>query len=320
VSITISDISNLLVQSVPQVFADGTTRETYFSRLISKRPPTKAGGSQWKFKTTGVTAAAVAEGDPLPAASKFTQLDPQLNAAYFAAAIEITDETMHQIESGLIVFSDYLAQTVADAMVALQSSIESATVAGLNATNGFVGLDLWASDTGSPAGINRATYSAWQAYFNDASGTPRPLTMALMRDVADVLVGTRQGRFTHVCMAPSKATVYSGLSGAGQVQRVFNVNNGDMGSTPAVGIGSALDVMKPFSYFDEAPCLKVPTMPSDVVWFLDLDAIHYEEIHPITVSEPRRTNNRSTVWDITTGLTLVVPNPYKNCAAVADLS
>lgn len=319
-AIAIADISNLLIQSVPQVFADGTTRNTYFSRLIPTRPASKAGGSQWKFKNEGATAAAVAELDPLPEATKFTQLDPSLNGAYFAAALEISDETMNQIDSGLIVFENYIDQQVQDVIIALRSQIETATVGGLNATNGFTGLDLWASDTGTPAGINRATYSAWQAYFNDASGTPRPLTMSLMRDVADVLTGTRQGRFTHVCMSPTKASTYSGLSGAGQVQRVFNVNNGDMGSMPVVGVGSGLDVLKPFGYFDEAPCYKVPTMPSDVVWFLDLEEIHYEEIQPIRVSTPTRTIRRSTIWDVSIAMTLVVPNPFKNCAAVADLS
>lgn len=319
-AIETSDISNLLIQAVPQIFVDGTTRKTYFSRLIQKRPPTKAGGSQWKFKTTGVSASAVAELDPLPSASKFTQLDPQLNAAYFAATIEISDEVMNQINSGLIVFGDYIDQTVQDAVVALQDAIEDATVAGLNATNGFVGLDLWASDTGSPAGISRATYSAWQAYFNDASGTPRPLSMAILRDVADTLVGTNQGGFNCVTFSPAKATTYNGLSGVGQVQRVFNVGNGDTGQMPPVGIGNGMDVMKPFGYFDEQPCYRLPTMPADVVWFLDLNEIHYEEIQPVIVSAPRRTERRSWVWDITTGLTLVVPDPKKNCAAAADLS
>jgi hypothetical protein len=302
------------------MFSDGTTRGTYFSRLIPTRPASRAGGSQWKFKASGATAAAVAELDPLPSATKFSQLDPQLNGAYFAAALEISDETMNALEAQPTQIGDYVAQQVEDCIVALRSQIESATVAGLNATNGFTGLDLWASDTGSPAGISRVTYSNWQAYFNDNSGTPRALTMSLMRDVADVLTGTRQGAFNAVAMAPSKATVFSGLSGAGQVQRVFNVNDGSIGSTPVVGIGSAADVLRPFSYFDEAPCYKVPTMPSDVVWFLDLNEIHYEEVQPIRVSQPRRTEARSTVWDITVGMTLVVPNPYTNCAAVADLS
>lgn len=315
-----SDISNLLIQNVPQVFADGTTRGTYFSRLISTRPPTKAGGSQWKFKSSGTSAAAVAELDPLPGASKFTQLDPQLNAAYFAASIEISDETMNQIDSGLIVFEDYVDQLVQDAITALRDEIESATVAGLNATNGFVGLDLWVSDTGSPAGISRTTYAAWQAYFNDNSGTPRPLSMSIMRDVADTLVGTNQGRFDTVVMAPAKATTYSGLSGAGQVTRTYNVGSGETSQMPPVGIGSGQDVMKPFSYFDEAPVYRVPTMPTDVVWFLDLSEIHYEEVQPIRVSAPRRSERRSTIWDITIGLNLVVPNPAKNCAAAADLS
>lgn len=319
-SIIISEITNVLVPFVPQFFADGTTRGTYFSRLIQTRPATKAGGSQWKFKQSGASASAVAELDPLPAATKFSQLDPQLNGAYFAAALEISDEAMNALEAAPTQIPDYMARQVEDLVVALRSQIETATVAGLNAINGFTGLDLWASDTGSPAGINRAVYSNWQAYFNDNGGTPRALSMALMRDVADTLVGTRQGSFNAVCMSPSKATVYSGLSGAGQVQRIFNVENGQASGMPAVGIGSGSDVLRPFGYFDEAPCYRVPTMPSDVVWFLDLNEIHYEEVQPVRVSAPRRTEARSTVWDVTIGLTLVVPNPYKNCAAVADLS
>lgn len=319
-AITLSDISNLLVQQVPQAFADGTTRGAYLSRLIQHRPYTKAGGSQWKFKSSGVTAAPVAELDPLPAASKFTQLDPQLNGAYFAAAIEISDETMNQIESGLVVFSDYVVQTINDAIVSLNREIEEATVAGLNATNGFVGLDLWASDTGSPAGISRSTYSAWQAYYNDNSGTPRAMSATLLRDVADTLVGTNEGRFNGVFFSPTKATTYSGLSGVGIPVKNFNVNNGEMMSAPVVGVGSSTDVMRPFSFFDDAPCFRVPTMPNDVVWFLDLEEIHYEDVQPIRVSAPRRSERRSTIWDITTALTLVVPNPKKNCAALADLS
>jgi hypothetical protein len=318
--IIISSISNIIIPMTPQVFADGTTRGTYFSRLIPTRPASKAGGSQWKFKASGSTASARAELDPMPAATKFTQLDPQLNGAYFATTLEISDEAMNALEANPTQIPSYLDQQVEDAIVALRSQIETATVAGLNATNGFVGLDLWVSDTGSPAGIDRTTYSNWQAYYNDNSAVARPLTMTLMRDVADTLVGTRQGSFNCVAMAPSKATTFSGLSGAGQVQRVFNVNNGDMGGLPPVGVGAAADVLRPFGYFDEAPCYRVPTMPSDVIWLLDLNEIHYEEVQPVRVSAPRRSERGSTVWDITVGLTLVVPNPYKNCAAVADLS
>lgn len=319
-SVIVDSISNILIPMVPQVFSDGTTRNTYLSRLISHRPASKPGGSQWKFKQSGASASARAELDPMPAATKFTQLDPQLNGAYFASVLEISDEAMNALEAGTTQIGDYLSQAVDDAIIALNDAIESATVAGLDASNGFVGLDLWVSDTGSPAGISRSTYAAWQAYYNDNSGTPRALSMSLMRDVADTLVGTNQGRFNGVFMSPSKATTYSGLSGAGQVQRVFNVNNGDMGAMPTVGIGSANDVLRPFGYFDEAPCYRIPTMPSDVIWLLDLNEIHYEDVQPIRVSAPRRTERGSTVWDITVGLTLVVPNPKKNCAAVADLS
>lgn len=317
-SISTADLTNLIVQHVPQIFADGTNRETYLRRLIRSGPATRAGGSQWKFKDSGSTATNLAEYDPLPAADNFTQQDAILAAAYFASVIEISMETMDQIDDGSIVLGNYLDEQVMDALKGIESAVETATAGGT--TGNFLGLGSWILDTGSPAGISRTTYSNWQAYTLANSSTPRPLTMALMRDAADTLRGTRQGRFTAVLMSPSKASVYRGLSGVGQAQAVFNISSGERGITPPVGVGSAIEPLQPIGLFDEVPVYSIPTCPSDKVWFVDLDAIHYEVVRAPRVSDPRPTSRRSNIWEIAVGLNLVVPNPYKNCAAIVDLS
>lgn len=311
-----TDIDNLIRQYMGQAFEDGTTRQTYLRKLIKTTGPSKAGGSQWKFTDAGISGAAVGEGDPLPAAERFTQLDPQLNAAYFAATIEVTDETLDKIETGELVLADYVMAQVMDASVGLDDQIEAATVAGTNATNGFVGLGAWGLDTGSPAGLSRTTYANWQALTLDNSAVNRPLSMSLMRQAADTLLGTNQGRFNAVLMSPTNATVYQGLSGVGQAMNVYNV---DSGAQRAVGYGSALDVLAPIGLFDGVPVYRIPTMGSSVVWFADLDKIHYEQVRQIRVSEPRRTEARTTVWDISVGINLVVPNPMKNIAAITDI-
>lgn len=303
----------------PQAWADGTRRKIYLRQLFQTTGATKAGGSQWKFQDTGIEGAAAAELDPLPAAEKFTQLDPQLNAAYFVATVEISDETMDKIDSGEIVLANYVEAQIGDAVKGLDRQIEEATAAGLNAINGFVGLGLWGLDTGSPAGLDRNTVTNWQAYTKDNGAVLRPMTMALLRDVADTLLGTNEGRFTHVLMSPTNATIYRGLSGVGQAQAVFNIGSGEMGITPPVGVGSSMDVMRPIGLFDEAPVLRIPTLGSSVVYFVDADEIHYEQVRVIRISDPRRTERRSTLWDISVGINLVVPNPMKNIAALTDI-
>lgn len=312
-----SNIDNLLRQFAPQAWADGTTRQTYLRKLISTTGPSKAGGSQWKFKDAGISGAAVAEGDPLPAAEKFTQLDPQLNAAYFAATIEITDETLDKIETGELVIGDYTAMQLDDALIGLEDQIEAATVAGINATNGFVGLAAWALSTGSPAGLSRVTYPNWQALTVDASSGP--LTMSLLRQLSDGLLGTNQGKFDAVLMSPANATIYQGLSGVGQAINVYDVSNGGL-QGKSVGIGNAMDVMSPIGTFDGVPVYRIPTMPSSVVWLINRAAVHYEQVRAIRISDPRRTEARSYVWDVSVGINLVVPSPMKDVAAVVSIA
>ena len=317
-AITSSDLTNLIVQYVPQIFSDGTTRSTYLRKLIQTKAATRAGGSQWKFKNAGATASVLSEYDPLPASSKFTQLDAILDAQYIAGVIEISDESMDMIDSNALVLSDYLVEQINDSLVSIDSQLETLTVGGVNGK--FVGLGAWALDTGSPAGISRASYSNWQAFTAANGAVPRAFTEALMRSTMDTMLSTRQGRPTAILMSPSKATAFRGFTGVGFATNTFNIGSGETGLVSPSGLGNASNMLQPVGLYDEVPVYRIPTMPSDKVWFLDLDAIHYAQVRAPRVSEPRRTDRRSTIWDISVGVNLVVPNPTKNCAAIVDLS
>jgi hypothetical protein len=313
--VSVSDITNLIVQYTPQVFADGTGRETHLRKLIRSTPVTRPDGSQWKFIDSASVGTLVNEGDPLPASQNFTQQDAILQSAYVTTSIEISFETMDALLNGGLVVGDYVAEQVASAVKGLDKKIEDLSVGGTSGK--FVGLGTWGLDTGSPAGINRAVYTGWQAYVNANGGTPRALTMNLMRTTMDTFLGTKQGRATAVLMSPSKATTYRGLSGVGQAQATFLAGPGVLAPT---GLGDARDILAPCALFDEVPVYRIPAMGSDKIWMVDLDAIHYEQNGQVKVHDMGRTQNRHYQWVVEVGINLVVPNPATNIAAIVDLS
>lgn len=319
-TVTISDIAELIQEFLPQKFADGTARDVYLRRLIPEVDASAAAGSQWKFKDTGAEASLVNELDPNPAPEQFTWQDVYVATAEFVVTLEVSNRSLVAINRGQLSIDSYVERQIADAQTAMEKKVEEATVGGL-ASNGFIGLRSWASDAGSPGGINRALFTNWQAYVNANGGVGRPLTMDLMRATSDALIGnTRQGRHTAVLMSPSKATLYRGLNGVGQAQAVFNIGSGERGIMPPVGVGSAAAPLQPIGIFDESPVYRIPSMGGDVVWFLDLDGIRYERVQGAQVSEWTRTNRRSYAMDVTMMLNLVVENPMKSCAAIIDLS
>lgn len=315
--IQLSDINNLIVQYVPQFFADGTARGQYARRLIRKSGLTRTDGSQWKFIDTAATAVRTSELDPLPSASNYTQQDAILKSAYVRSVIKISDETLDSINRGGLILDNYLEDQIAQSIASIEAQVESLTVGGTDGN--FVGLGAWALDTGSPAGISRSTYSNWQAYTNDNSGTPRAMTVTLLRDVMDTLLKTKQGRCTAIFMSVDKATTLGGLTGVGLPTRSFDVGQA-MGNVANMGFGDARDVLLPVHMFDNVPVYRIPSMGNDKVWFLDLDQIRYEQADAPIVSEAVRKDDGSYQWDIRLPVNLVVPNPAKNCAALIDLS
>ena len=315
--ITSADIENLIVQMMPQYFADGTTRGLYARRLIEQRGLSRTDGSQWKFTDSAPTASVTSEGDPLPAASRATQQDAILKSAYVRSVIQVTDETLDSINNGGLILDDYLEGQILQCIRSIESQVETMTVGGT--TGLFQGLGVWALDTGSPAGISRSSYSGWQAYTNANGGTPRAFTEALMRSTLDTFLSTKQGRASAIFMSVAKATAFSAFTGGGMVPRTFSTNLSNMTNQ---GFGSALDVLQPIAMYDNVPVYRIPTMGDDKVWFLDLgpEAIHYEAAPAPVVSEKVRKDNGSDQWDVRYAINLVVPNPGKNCAALVDLS
>lgn len=317
--ITIDDVASLIQEFVPQRAANGCADETYLRRLIPEVDASAAAGSQWKFQDTAPEASGVNEMDPNPAPEQATWQDVFVSTAEFVVTLEISNRTLVALNRGQTSLDNYVNRQVEAAYKALEKKIEDATVGAL-ASNGFIGLRSWVSDTGSPGGINRGVFANWQAYVNSNSGIGRPLSMPLMRATSDALLGpTRQGSHSAVLMGTSQSTAYRGLSGVGQAQAVFNIGNGERGIMPPVGVGSAQNPLQPVGLFDESPVYRIPSMAGDLVWFLNLMGIRYERLQTATASEWRAGNKRNYFMDIVCMTNLVIDNPMKDCAAIIDL-
>lgn len=325
-AVDLSQITGILRAHAPQMWVDAVARNPYLYNMIAKVPATGAKGSEWSITYSGAEATGFQEDDPLPAATQDDTLQAVQNAGYFRSILKITGHAEDALRNGdLVLLGNYLTSQMQSQIVGLTKTVHDAILGGADTQSGFVGLSSWFNNTGSIAGIDRATYPAASAFISSNGGTPRALTQALMNTVANGMVQTRQGSFNLVLGAINQVENFLALSAAagGRPIHNFNVTPADTGSIALpVGFGSSTNALAPMARFRGADVVAVPGMATDRLWFIDWSTpqnIALEVVRNISVKELAPTDDNMR-WQISVGLALRVTNPYKTLGAIVDLS
>lgn len=314
-------ITNVLRKHRNQFFADAVTKRSAMYNLLRKEGPSSPQGPTWQVKVASNGSASLfVEGGTFPAAGNFEQVEATLPWGHYVALITLTGTAERQLEigGGDAKIINYFRQQLTDANAQIVDLMHDHTLGGNNTATvngqtaqGIIGVTAAIGDTGSYAGISRSTYTVWQSYVNDNSGTPRALTIALMDDCHNNLVDVRGGSYNAVLMSQTQFDNYTQLS-SGVPSPHFQIpGTGPASLTFNAGYTGAT--------YKGRPVLVIPGYNTSRIDFVNLDALSIELLRPITVSEPRRQND-DTYWDITIEPQMKLRNPYMDAASLQDLS
>lgn len=129
-------------------------------------------------------------------------------------------------------------------------------------TTDMDGLPQILLDTGTYAGIDRATYTFWQSYLNDA-GTDRDITIALMQDMMQNLADR-----------PRKAKINLILTDYAQFDNYGNLLTGQRRFRPTETLDGAVMTID----FQGIPIARVPGYTSNRMDFLQKNTLKYASL------------------------------------------
>lgn len=313
-------LTDTLIEETNQTFVDACNNDQFLYNMIKKVGPSGNGKSTWQFINARPTAKGFREGDTFKNPDRFTQEKPELPPGYFHQVLSVTGHARDALKNAsALQISDWLMQQYAIAAESMINEIEEAIYGGDDTDSEFVGLGSAIDDGNTYATINRASETKFRAYVNDNSGTPRALTVALLNTTHNAITQTNRAKYNTILASPTQVAAWRALAAdvsklGGQVQVTGNIYNQVTGTGTQEFGASGL-------WFYGVQVTQVPGYPTDRIDFLDLTPMNCKiEMHrDFEVSAPERVND-DTVWDITTGQTLVLVNPRRGSGRLADLS
>lgn len=312
--IDFTKVSPIVQEFAPQLFVDTITRRSEFYNLIRKVSPTSPQGPRWQVKTAGASnASPFAEGDAAPAADEFERVQASLDWGKYHTTVSLGGLSAKVLAAASSTYiQNYIQEQFRDSFEDMVDEINADMLGGAT-TNGITGITAAIADSGTYAGISRSTYSSWQSYVNDNTGTPRALTIALMDTVHNNLVDTNGGNYDVILCDQDQFDNFTALSsgnGSPAAQR-FNVGPGQ----------SALEAIAGFTgaRYKGRPVLPIPGYTSGRMDFVRLEALTVEVLSPFMVT-PLGKTNADMRWYGEVYLQMKLRNPKKDAAALTDLS
>lgn len=177
----LSNLPELLKEVFETPFVESVPRDNALLQRISKKAA-KRDVVQWKIHYAGnESAGSYAETDEAPDAGMQSYIEAEIPIRLNWVTFGVTGLLEAATEGDgawLAALSSETREALEDLKNALNDQMLAFTKE--NPTD-LDGIGVIVSDTGTYAGINRATHSFWRSYVNDAE-EPRPLEISLMQD------------------------------------------------------------------------------------------------------------------------------------------
>lgn len=319
-TMNLADVTDVIVRTAPNYFADATKYEGFLYNRIAKTPASDPVGPRYFLKDSASEADGFAEGDTFQQPTKFTQQEFRLPPAYFVTTMEMTGHQRDALAKGNPQrIANFFDQQVMDHAQQLIRRVENALKGGIDPSgNGFVGIVEAIDDSNVYGGIDRALIEAHRSAIVDALGNP--ITAAGLEQLDELLRTEHEGEYTELWGSPSIVRDYMGLpADAFRADPRLVVNNGQTVQQQVTGIGDA-NVRTPSTYYRGRPVFEIPGYPQGRLDAIvnTPDNIRLEVFRPLTVSEPERRNDNM-CWDMTLALQLVIRNCYKGSGALVNL-
>lgn len=313
-AIDFAKVTNVVQEFAPQLFVDTITRRSMAWNLFDKVAPSSPQGPRWQVKTAGSSnAAPFAEGDAAPTPDEFEKVQASLSWGAYHSTIRIGGLSRRVLGAASESFiADYVGEQFRDQMADMIDEINADLLGGAT-TNGVTGLTAAISDTGTYAGLLRSTYSTWQSYVNDNSGSGRAATMALYDTTHNNLVDTNEGNYDLILCDQDQWDNFTALaSGNGfPASASFQIMPGQPALEAVAGFTGAR--------YKGRPVIAVPGYTAGRADFLMRDAFTIEILEDFSVIPLSIVNDDMTFY-ATIFLQAKLRNPKKDAASLQDLN
>lgn len=298
-------------------FTEAMERDMTLLNFFRQRPMT-GHSVQWKIHYEGNTnVAPYAEGADWGDADIQKYKEAEVPVTHNAAVVQVTGTAIAATRNSDAAYFQLLAENMEESTEDLKNEINNQLlgISTAGAAADRIGADDDASDHGFAAllqeanvyaGIDRnvAANDFWIPYISDNSGTPRPVTIALMQNITETMFEPdRFGANLSVILCAKKhqnqygnlLTAYRRFTGGGTL---------DYG----------VDALE----FEGIPVVAVPALPAGNMYFLDESEWGYYVLENFTV-EPVATGGDTVKFAIKHYSQIVCKHPGKQ-AVLADLS
>jgi hypothetical protein len=192
-----SQVSVAIADTAPSLWQDVVVEHSKILKFLDMKPASNTKGPQGDVRVEGNSSATVFDpGNGLPTPGANTDVQRTQNWGAYAAGFSLNHQQALQLGgAGATAKWNKIVSELMGVGTALASklhtdviggAIAANTISGLTTTNGVI------DDAGTFAGINRATYTAWQCYVADNSGTPRAITEAIIEAAMSYMRNTRE--------------------------------------------------------------------------------------------------------------------------------
>lgn len=279
-SIDASRISTVLADLMPQAVAVCVAQDARFYAYLDAQgavvdvPPSNKKPPHWKAITDAghASAGTHSESGPYNTSDRYDVSTARMTHwGKFSEAVSCSEEAWLQMQGAPPEYiADYLGDETLNALRQMFKKINAFMISnncevGGN-TNSVMGLDDWCSASNTVAGIDRSSYSWWQAKVNSSGGA---LSTTIINDVLDTLIQTRGGSVDLIFGPIAQLRAACALTPVVTVDRTVQVGGTLLGPS-VVGYGNAMDPLAPMAYYDGIPMVAVPGATSARLNFIKL--------------------------------------------------
>ena len=273
--INFSSIQNALNQTMAPVLADQLNNRVQILRLLNK---SIAGGKNiaWDVKVaTNHLAASYVDGATVNGGASVTNtkipaiLQWKLNKAEFSVSgLALSTAITAGPAAVANLFRDEIADAARDLAVSLSTQLYGDGTG--NSGADIDGLGAAVLDTGTYAGIARATYSTWRGYVSANGGTPRALSKALM-DAAEAAVFRASGFAPNVIVTTPEVVI--------KYEALFDSIKRQDTLAPVFDVGARSVTYKGIPIIRDARC------PAGKMFFLTQESMSFVQLPPLAMAE-----------------------------------
>lgn len=296
-------ISNHLRTQFPQVAVDAVERKSALLGLIRQRMVVGGPGPEWRVNSAGNTSAgSYGEGDAEPVAGLQTWQKASLGWKRSWVILRISRAALEEAQNFYIIgdlYQDELDRGTRDLINNLEDQIMSDGTG--NGSKDVTGLQAAIGDTGTYAGLNRATETYWQSYVTTGVGA---LALADMKTTSlNLRDPVRRSRWNAILCNATVFNIYGDLAEGGGTSLVRHQI-------------SQADELRGLRYeagyvtlgFEGRPVVEIPGYTSQRMDFVQLDDFEIQWIRRFMVDPPKIDGDDWT-FKVTVGLQLQCRHP-----------